>query len=221
MPKKFLIILIATLLVKEAAFAESFSVGTSVNVPSTPINQLSQEIEGIKEKLTEIEKVKTEENKNWKFFILFLSIGVLIIALYFNRKISDFSKFFENQKKVQEIKANSLKNEPVKLMDEDIIEEFIQNVLGLAAKIPQNQINEPIITQLVKVVTSIGAGLIWARNPESRKDYQYKINICQKKIKETQYWLKLISFIAPELKKEVKDLIEQSQEIENFLKFIK
>ena len=50
----------------------------------------------------------------------------------------------------------------------------------------------PIINQLIRCGTSIGANYREANGGSSKKDFQNKIFICKKGAKETLYWLELI-----------------------------
>ena len=114
---------------------------------------------------------------------------LLIISLYFNYQINLKIKTIQDKTKKSDNSANPAPNE-------DSVEDFIKKVINLASKIPQNPVSESIINQLIKTVTSIGSILIWTQNPESRRDFQYKIGICLKKVQETEYWLKMVFFFS-------------------------
>jgi len=114
---------------------------------------------------------------------------LLIISLYFNYQINLKIKTIQDKTKKSDNSANPAPNE-------DSVEDFIKKVINLASKIPQNPVSESIINQLIKTVTSIGSILIWTKNPKSRRDFQYKIGICLKKVQETEYWLKMVFFFS-------------------------
>jgi len=61
--------------------------------------------------------------------------------------------------------------------------------------------------------------LVWTKNSDSKRDFHYKIDVCKKKVQETEYWLKMISFTFPELKNETKKLIQEAEEMKRFLDF--
>ncbi len=69
---------------------------------------------------------------------------------------------------------------------------FAQNVINLCRSIDQNIITRPIISQLIKSGTSVGANYREAQNACSRKDFRNKLYICKKEISETEYWLRLL-----------------------------
>jgi four helix bundle protein len=194
------------------------SVQTTVKVPENSVNQLLQEIENLKQRLAEIESFKIREINNWfSFFLFFILFVLVVLSLYFNYRINfKFKKMNQNQKTNQN-QAKKPDNEINSEKSEDLIDEFIRGVIELASRIPQSPVNEPIINQLVKVVSSIGSGLVWAKKPESRRDFQYRMNICRKKVQETEYWLKMVILISPELKKEAEILIQEAGEVKKFL----
>ncbi len=53
---------------------------------------------------------------------------------------------------------------------------FAEKILDLCKQIPKNEINKPLIHQLVKSSTSIGANYMEADCAESRKDFIHKSN---------------------------------------------
>lgn len=83
---------------------------------------------------------------------------------------------------------------------------FGEEIIKFARKIPKNSVTLPLISQLVKAGTSVGANYCEADDAESRKDFQHKIGICKKEARETKYWLRMIAIATPEIKEEVKDL---------------
>ena len=55
----------------------------------------------------------------------------------------------------------------------------------------------PIIDQLIKSSTSIGANYAEANNASSSTDFRNKIFIAKKESGETRYWLRLLSELLP------------------------
>jgi four helix bundle protein len=188
------------------------SVQTTVKVPENSVNQLLQEIESLKQRLAEIEGLKAKVIDNWIFFLLFfILLTLIILSLYFNYRTNfKLRKINQNQtkKSVNEINSNE---------SENLVDEFIKGVIELASRISQSPVNEPIINQLVKVASSIGSVLVWTKNPDSKRDFQYRMNICKKKVQETEYWLKMVALVSPELKKEAEILIQEAGEVKKFL----
>lgn len=89
---------------------------------------------------------------------------------------------------------------------------FSIGLIGLCQKIPKTTVSTPIISQLVRSGTSIGANYNEANNACSSKDFKNKIFICKKESQETKYWLKLLINITPEEKSEIERLKQECHE---------
>ncbi len=90
---------------------------------------------------------------------------------------------------------------------------FGEDIIEFAKKIPRNPITLPLITQLIKAGTSVGANYNEADCAESKKDFEHKIGICNKESKESKFWLRMIAKAVPELKEEAKILWKESNEL--------
>ena len=55
--------------------------------------------------------------------------------------------------------------------------QFGENIIEFAKTIPQNTINNPLIGQIVRSGTSIGANYMEADAAESKKDFKHKISV--------------------------------------------
>lgn len=78
----------------------------------------------------------------------------------------------------------------------DLIErtaKFGENIIGFAKNLPLTPVNSPLINQLVRSATSIGANYMEADVAESKKDFFHKIGICKKEAKESLHWLRMIA----------------------------
>ena len=73
--------------------------------------------------------------------------------------------------------------------------------------------NRRIIDQLIGSGGSIGANYCEATEAESKRDFQHKLGICKKEIKETKYWLRLLACTHPEYKPQIRQLYKESQEL--------
>src|SRR4030067_626984 len=71
--------------------------------------------------------------------------------------------------------------------------QFSERIIELVKKTKKNVVTIPIINQLVKAGTSIGANYCEANGASSKKDFKNKIFICKKESKESQYWLRLLA----------------------------
>lgn len=91
--------------------------------------------------------------------------------------------------------------------------QFGENIIELAKKIPKNTITIPLIDQLVRAGTSVGANYCEADGANSKKDFVHKIGISKREAKETKYWLRMIMKAVPELKEEAEILWNEAQEL--------
>lgn len=90
---------------------------------------------------------------------------------------------------------------------------FAENIVTFAKSLPKNEITKPIIVQLVRAGTSIGANYCEANDAESEKDFKHKIGICRKEAHETKYWLRIIKHAIPESSTEAQPLWQEAKEL--------
>jgi four helix bundle protein len=70
---------------------------------------------------------------------------------------------------------------------------FGEQVIAFARTIPRGPITSPLISQLVRSATSIGANYCEADDAESKRDFRHKIALCRKEARETKYWLRMMA----------------------------
>lgn len=80
---------------------------------------------------------------------------------------------------------------------------FGENIITLCKAIDLTIINRPLINQLIRSSTSIGANYMEANNASSRNDFRNKIFICKKETQETKHWLRMLAQAMPEKKKQI------------------
>ena len=89
---------------------------------------------------------------------------------------------------------------------------FAEKLIELCKKAPKNVVTIPIINQLMRAGTSVGANYSEANGASSKKDFKNKIFICKKESKETKYWLRLLAKACPDLAHECRTLWNEAQE---------
>ncbi len=90
---------------------------------------------------------------------------------------------------------------------------FGESVLKFCKELPRNDITFPIINQLVRSGTSVGANYCEADCAESKKDFEHKIGICNKETKETKHWLRMSAVAVPEKAGEARILWKEAHEL--------
>jgi len=123
------------------------------------------------------------------------------------------------------LKSNRMSNDKVQMPNEakssnekvfDLEErtgKFGEVIIEFAKTLERNEINRPLIGQLVDAGTSVGANYTEADGAESKKDFRHKIAICKKEAKETKHWLRMIRKANPHRAVECHKLWQEAHEL--------
>jgi len=98
---------------------------------------------------------------------------------------------------------------------------FSESVIKYCRSIKEDNITRPLISQLVRSATSVGANYCEANETNSKKDFINKINIANKEVKETKYWLRLMGVSVTDHIDDARKLWTEAQEINLILASIK
>ena len=90
---------------------------------------------------------------------------------------------------------------------------FGERIIDFTKKIHQNPISVPLITQVLKSGTSVGANYCEADCAETKKDFEHKIGICKKESRESKHWVRMIVRAVPQLKEEARPLWKEANEL--------
>src|SRR5256885_5985448 len=90
---------------------------------------------------------------------------------------------------------------------------FGEHVIGFAKRVRGSAVNTPLISQLVRAATSIGANYCEANDACSKKDFRHKIGICRKESKETKHWFRMVAAAAEELRGDARRLWQEAKEL--------
>lgn len=93
------------------------------------------------------------------------------------------------------------------------IYQFVLRVVRLLDSLPKKPANLNILDQCGRSVTSVGANDQEADACESRRDFLAKYSIVKKELKETNYWLRLITDTNPALQERMASLLQEGQEL--------
>ncbi|MFC1612811.1 four helix bundle protein [Patescibacteria group bacterium] len=89
---------------------------------------------------------------------------------------------------------------------------FGEDIIVFSKSISHNAVHNPLISQIVRSGTSIGANYMEADGAESKKDFRHKIAIVKKESKETMHWLRMIAKANPEKAQECRKLWKEAHE---------
>lgn len=115
-------------------------------------------------------------------------------------------------------------DEPITLREEgdgavpvyDLLErtaKFGETVIQFAKRVPRGAVNTPLISQIVRSGTSVGANYCEADDAVSKKEFKNKIGACRKEAKETKYWLRMIASAEESLKPAARVVWQEAREL--------
>ncbi len=90
---------------------------------------------------------------------------------------------------------------------------FGEIIISFCKNLPRDLIINPLINQIIRSGTSVGANYMEANGGNSKKDFRNKISICKKEIKETKHWLRMIAKAIPEKRQECAEIWKEAQEL--------
>lgn len=90
---------------------------------------------------------------------------------------------------------------------------FGERMIAFAKRIPVNPVTTPLIGQLVRAGTSMGANYCEANDADSKKDFIFKIGLCRREAKETKHWLRMVVAAEPALREEARTLWQEAKEL--------
>ena len=90
---------------------------------------------------------------------------------------------------------------------------FGENIIKLCNSLPRTVVTTPLIYQLVKCGTSVGANYSEADNAESDRDFKHKIGICKKEAKESRFFLRMMQTATPEMIEKLQELNQEANEL--------
>lgn len=86
-------------------------------------------------------------------------------------------------------------------------------IIDFCRSVPQDVVTKPLVSQLIRSGTSIGANYMEANGASSRKDFKNKIFICKKEAQETKHWLRMLAKALSDKKNAIRPLWQEAQEL--------
>ncbi len=90
---------------------------------------------------------------------------------------------------------------------------FGETVIAFAKRLPTNPVSLPLISQLVRAATSIGANYCEANDAQSKKEFRHRISICRKEAKESKHWLRMMATAVEECRADARTLWTEAKEL--------
>jgi four helix bundle protein len=90
---------------------------------------------------------------------------------------------------------------------------FGENIVTFAKRVPRNDVTTPLIRQIVRSGTSVGANYGEADDAVSKRDFRHRIGTSKKESRETKYWLRMIVSAEPAMKPAARILWREAHEL--------
>jgi len=90
---------------------------------------------------------------------------------------------------------------------------FGEQIIDFVQKMPKTVITIPLISQLIRAATSVGANYLEADASSTKKDFRFKISLCRKEAKETRHWLRMMVKAVPASQESARELWQEAQEL--------
>lgn len=74
-------------------------------------------------------------------------------------------------------------------------------------------VNRPLISQIIRSSTSVGANYYEANNASSLKDFRNKVYICKKEANETRHFSRMLARSNPEKKEDLRKIYKEALEL--------
>jgi four helix bundle protein len=90
---------------------------------------------------------------------------------------------------------------------------FGEEVIVFARTVSLTVVTRPLVSQLVRSATSVGANYCEADDSESKKDFHHKIGICRKESREAKHWLRMLVAADDSLREKAVPLWKEANEL--------
>ncbi len=88
-----------------------------------------------------------------------------------------------------------------------------ETVIGFARSIKLDAVSSPLVAQLVRAATSVGANYCEAQEAGSRKEFHYRISVCNREAREAKHWLRMLAAACPARKDAARRLWKEANEL--------
>lgn len=90
---------------------------------------------------------------------------------------------------------------------------FGEAIIEFTKSIPKNETTRPLISQIIRSATSVGANYCEADSAFTKKEFYHRIAISRKEARETKHWLRMFVTALPELKEPARKLWSEANEL--------
>ena len=90
---------------------------------------------------------------------------------------------------------------------------FGEQVIAFCKETTKNPVTTPLVGQLVRSASSVGANYCEADDAGTKKEFRHRIGICRKEARETKHWLRMMVAAEPNRKDEARTLWQEAKEL--------
>lgn len=90
---------------------------------------------------------------------------------------------------------------------------FGEAVIAFARRVPMDPVSSPLVSQLVRAGTSIGANYCEADEADTNKEFRYRIGVCKREARETKFQLRMVVAAIPATREEARILWQEAKEL--------
>ena len=90
---------------------------------------------------------------------------------------------------------------------------FGEAVIAFAKRVPVNPVTMPLISQLVRAASSVGANYCEADEADSGKEFRYRIGVCKREARETKHQIRMVVAAEQGLRDEARPLWQEAKEL--------
>jgi four helix bundle protein len=90
---------------------------------------------------------------------------------------------------------------------------FGESVIDLVRPIISSALTGPLVSQLVRAASSVGANYCEANDSCTRKEFRHRIGVCRREARESKHWLRMIARAVPDKAEECRPLWQEAKEL--------
>ena len=90
---------------------------------------------------------------------------------------------------------------------------FGEAVIAFARRVPMDAVSSPLVSQVVRAATSIGANYCEADEADTNKEFRYRIGVCKRESRETRFQLRMVVAAAPQMRDDARTLWQEAKEL--------
>ncbi len=91
--------------------------------------------------------------------------------------------------------------------------QFGERIIEFVRCIKLTPITSPLVSQLVRSATSVGANYCEASEAGSDKEFWYRVSISNREARETKHWLRMLAHAVPSNKDHIRPLWREAHEL--------